>query len=326
MSSFPQSANLVRACTSAMLMLLALAPWGNRVQAQSVFLDGQATAAFALTTSTTQSAVSINASTGDVSLRSLTGNVQCTTAAAPAITNFSPTSSNVLPGTSITLNWSSTNTTSCTPAQGAGTTWASQGTLNPNGSLTFAAPQTSSATPITFQLNCTNGSTSVSQTTQVTVQNSTPGTCTPIYPNGSTSSWDGVFSTWPSYNVRRRIFVPANGYLAWSFVATSVAGQFGTVVTSEFFPDGDGEGQFSISRVPGCFTPSELGQGCLGQVNRNSTVSWKNGGGVVSQCALTPGVTYYVNFTYGNATSGPGPHCPAGPGNCGADVQNNQQD
>lgn len=329
MSSFPQSANLARACISAMLVLLAFAPWADVAQAQSVFLDGQTTAAFALTTSTTQSAVSIDATTGDVRVRSLNGGIQCTAVAAPSITNFSPTSASVLPGSNITLNWSSTNTTSCTPAQGPGTTWASQGTLNPSGSLTFLAPSTSSATPITFQLNCTNGSATVSQTTQVTVQNTNPGTCTPIYPNGQTASYSGVFGAWPAYQSNRRVFVPANGYVGYEFTATAVANQFGSFTSTDFGSDGDGHGQMSISRVAGCFTPSELAIGCLGAVSRFTSISWRNGTGDAFRCGLTPGQTYYINFTYGSATSPASParpYCPAGSGNCGADIGNIVQD
>jgi hypothetical protein len=329
MSSFPQSANFARACTSAMLVLLAFAPWAGVVQAQSVFLDGQTTAAFALTTSSTQSAVSIDATTGNVRVRSLSGGIQCTAVAAPTITNFSPTSSSVLPGSNITLNWTSTNTTSCTPAQGPGTTWASQGTLNPSGSLTFLAPSTSSATPITFQLNCTNGSATVSQTTQVTVQDTNPGTCTPIYPNAQTASFNGVFGAWPAFNTNRRVFVPADGYVSYQFVATSVANQFGSFTSTDFPNDGGGHGQMSISRVSGCFTPSELAPGCLGSVSRFTSVSWRNGAGDAFRCGLTAGQTYYINFTYGNATTAAfpaRPYCPLGSGSCGADIGNIVQD
>jgi hypothetical protein len=133
-----------------------------------------------------------------------------------------------------------------------------------------------------------------------------------------------LFGAWPAYSSRKRISsVPANGYESWSFVATSEAGQFGSVATYVYPEDGDGISQLSISRTPGCFTASALGANCLAPPNRFSAVSWKNGGGA-AQCALTPGQTYYVNLTFGNSTSGSGPNCPRS--SCGADIINSPQD
>lgn len=328
MLSYLQSGNLVRRCAPAMVALFALVPWSGAVLAQTVSLDN--VSPIALTTSSTVSAVSIDAATGNVIVRSSGGNYnQCTQAAGPVINNFFPSVSPVTPSSTITLNWSSSNTTSCSPQQGPGTIWASLGTLPATGSQSFTAPATNSS--ITFQLTCTNGTTSVNTTTSVTVQSGGGGgTCTPIYPNGQASSWDAVFNTWPSFGVRRRLGVPANGFLSFEFVATSTAGQFGTVVTGDFPNDGDGYGLMSISRSPGCFTPSELGIGCMGGVQRLPSISWKNGTGTTFQCGLTAGQTYYVNYTYGSATTGNQsagpPYCPAGSGNCSADVQNQVQD
>ncbi len=318
-----RSGILLRQCALAAMAWLALLASPGKVLAQTVSLDN--VAPIALSTSTTLSAVSIDAVTGNVIVRSTAGNyASCAQAAGPVINNFFPTSSTVTPGATITLNWSSSNTTSCTPAQGSGTIWSSFGTLPASGSQSFNAP--GSDGPITFQLNCSNGSTTVSSTTQVTVQTGGVGNCTPIYPNGQSSSWNNVFQPWPAYGVRRRLTVPGNGFLSYTFVATAVAGQFGTIATGDFPGDGDGWGLMSISRSAGCFTPSELAQGCLGGVQRLPTISWRNGAGTSFQCGLTAGQTYYVNFTYGGGTSGPGPHCPPGSGLCAADVQNQEQD
>ncbi len=280
--------------------------------------------AIALTTSSVNSAVSVDIVSGGVVVRSSAGTYnQCTvqgTTPLPTINSFAPTPAVVEPGATFTMFWTATNVTHCIPTQGT-TAWNTGGTLPPVGSMLLTAPTTPGTT--NFQLTCTNGTQTASATTSVTVPQGQ--TCPEAYTHSILSSWNGTFNTFPAYNVRRRIEVPADTYIAWSFVPT-VSGQFGTVVTSEYFPDGDGFGQFSISRTPGCFTQSRLGAGCLGNVNRNSTVSWKVGGGLPNQCALTPGVTYYINFTYGNSTIGPGPHCPPGPGLCGADVQMNQQD
>ena len=166
---------------------------------------------------------------------------------------------------------------------------------------------------------------SVSSTTQVQVQ-APPSDCVPIYPNANNSSWAGTFGAWPAFSSGNRISgIPANGYQSWSFVAGSVPGQFGTVVTAGYPDDGDGFAQLSISRTPGCFTAAALGPNCLGVPNRFAGIGWQNGANT-SSCALTPGQTYYVNITYGSGTSGPGPHCPVGSGGCGAYVQNQAQD
>jgi hypothetical protein len=301
------------------MCLAAVAP----LDAQTFQLDN--VPPIALTTSSTTSAISVDLITGGVVVRSSAGNYnQCSIqlpTLPPTINSFAATPSVVEPGATFTMFWAASNVTHCIPTQGGSTLWNYGGMLPPTGSMTLTAPTTPGA--VNFQLTCTNGTQTVSATTSVTVPQGQA--CPEAYPLSSQSSWNGTFNTWPSYNVRRRILVPANTYMSWSFVPT-VPGQFGTVVTSEYPFDGDGFGQFSISRSPGCFTQSRLGPGCLGFVNRNSTVSWKVGGGLPQQCALTPGVTYYVNFTYGNSSTGPGPHCPAGPGLCGADVQMNQQD
>lgn len=326
MSSHLRSVNVLQFCTSAFLALIASAPWSNGARAQTVQFDGNTP--IALTTSTTLSAVSIDAQTGNVIVRSLAQNTQCTQAAGPAITAFGSAPSPVEPGANVVLNWQSSNTTSCSASQGVGTIWSSLGTLSTNGNQSILIPaNTPNNTQITFQLNCTGAnSQTVSQTTTVSVQVTNPGSCTAIYPNGVNSTWGVTFLPWPGYAARNRISsIPANGYESWSFVATSVAGQFGTVATYGYPGDGDGFGQLSISRTPGCFTAAALGTNCLGPVNRSAAVSWKNGGGP-GVCALTPGLTYYVNLTYGNSISGPGPYCPGGSGTCGADVQNQQQD
>lgn len=327
MRSYLQLKETSRRAVIGLLFVPGFALWSTAGTAQTVSLDN--VTPIALTTSTTQSAISINPSNGNVVIRTANGTYnQCSfpPPVTPTITNFSPTASPVSPSASITLNWNSQNTTSCTPSQGAGTTWPNQGTLQPNGSVSFSAP--ASATTVTFQLNCfDNNGQSTNATTQVVVQSGGGGgTCTPIYPNGTTSSWATVFNTWPSFGALRRLQVPANGYLAFSFTATATVGQFGTVAAGDFPGDGDGWGQMSISRDPGCFTPANLAPGCIQPAARLPGIGWVNGSSSFS-CALTPGQTYWVNFTYGNSTtSGNGPYCPAGPGGCAADVQNQIQD
>lgn len=306
----------------ALPSLAGLLMWSGTVAAQTVTLDN--VSPIALNTSTTVSAVRIDPATGNVIVRSAVGTYQqCTQPPGPAINSFAPSNATVAPSTTITLNWTTTGATSCTPQQGGSTTWSSLGTLPASGSQNVTAPASNGS--ITFQLTCSNGAQSTSATTQVAVQTS-GGTCVPLYPNGTTSSWDNVFQAWPAFGVRRRLGVPANGYVAFQFTATFVAGQFGTIASADFPGDGDGYGQMSISRSPGCFNPNELSSTCLGGVQRLPSVSWQNGSASPFSCPLTPGQTYYVNFTYGSSTVGPGAHCPAGGGACSADVQNQIQD
>lgn len=322
MRSYLQSGKLLHQFVLALLSLATLAPWSGHADAQTVSLDN--VSPIALSTSTTLSAVRIDPVTGNVTVRSSAGNYNiCTQPAGPTIGSFAPSSATVAPSTTITLNWTSSNATSCSPSQGGSTIWSSLGTLPASGSQNVTAP--AAAGSITFQLNCTNGAQNVSATTQVAVQTA-GGTCVPIYPNGTTSSWNNVFEPWPAFGVRRRLGVPANGYVAFQFTASFAANQFGTIASGDFPNDGDGVGQMSISRDPGCFTQSQLGSMCLGPVARLPGVGWQNGSTSPFSCALTPGQIYYVNFTYGSGTVGPGPHCPVGSGGCSADVQNQIQD
>ncbi|HWS27170.1 MAG TPA: hypothetical protein VN259_11445 [Xanthomonadales bacterium] len=322
MRPYLQSGTFLPQFALALFSLATLVPWSDTADAQTVSLDN--VTPITLSTSTTLSAVRIDPQTGNVFVRSSAANYNvCTQPAGPTINSFAPSSATVAPSTTITLNWTSSNATSCSPQQGGTTVWSSLGTLPATGSQNVTAPATNGS--ITFQLSCTNGSQTVSQTTQVAVQTS-GGSCVPLYPNGTTSSWDSVFAAWPAYGVRRRMGVPANGYVAFQFTATFTAGQFGTIATGDFPNDGDGIGQMSISREPGCFTQSQLGSFCLGPVARLPGVGWQNGSASPFSCALTPGQIYYVNFTYGSGTVGPGPHCPAGSGACSADMQNQIQD
>jgi hypothetical protein len=281
-----------------------------------------------LTTSSVTSAVSVDIASGSAVIRSSTGSynhcsVQSTTP-PPTINSFDVTPAVVEPGAGFTVLWTASNATHCTPTQGGSTLWNSGAQLPLIGSMLLTAPTTPGT--VNFQLTCTNGTQSATATTSLTVQ-SAAVTCPATYPLAVNSSWDGIFNFWPGYGIRRRLTPPANGYSSYRFVANGSIGQFGTIATGDFPDDGDGWGLLSISRSPGCFTASQLGPNCLGGVQRLPTISWKNGPSSAGQCSLTPGQTYYVNFTYGSTSiAGAGPYCPAGTGRCGADVQNQEQD
>lgn len=125
--------------------------------------------------------------------------------------------------------------------------------------------------------------------------------CVAQWSNGSVHEWDSVFMAWPAFNFSSRISLPANGYVALRFTASSTPGQFGTLNAQEF-AGSSGSGQVSISRTPGCFDPAFLGANCLSQVSGSPSIEW-----IVAatglRCELQPGQSYYVNLTLGSSAS-----------------------
>lgn len=104
---------------------------------------------------------------------SATTSVNVTPGTTPLINWFYPGLATAVVGTPITLYWSSSNSTSCSPSQGAGTVWSSLGTLPAGGLRSFPAPQATGF--ITFELSCTNGAQTVVKTAQINVNaNATP--------------------------------------------------------------------------------------------------------------------------------------------------------
>ncbi len=292
--------------------LLAAAFFASPLAAQTVSLDQ--VPPITLTGSATVSAVSIDPGTGTVIVRSSAGNLtQCsaTDPQPPIITTFAAAASPVLPGANITLNWTSSRTTSCTPSQGLGTQWSSLGTLPTSGSQVFAAPQTTGT--ITFQLTCTNGTTSDTRMTQVTVQGEQ--NCPPIFVQGALGEYDGTFgNVWPAYNDKVRLVVNNNQFVGLHFTATASTTQFGTISTTGYPGDGDGNGIVSISPTPGCFNASIIGPRCVTAAATYPGVSWTNGQSDFV-CKLSPGGSYWVNMYF--------PDCPSGV--CGRDFGNIQQ-
>jgi|CXWL01.1.fsa_nt_gi hypothetical protein len=284
------------------------------VSAQTLSLDN--VPPIALSGSSAISAVSIDPSTGNVIVRSSTGTLNsCTSPVAQnaTINSFTTNAGTVLPGGAFTLSWSSSNTTSCTPSQGSGTTWPNLGTLSTSGSIGITAPQAQGTT--TYQLSCTNGSTSDIRTVNVIVSTGPPpGDCTAISP-GSMSEFNSTFGlAWPAYNDKFRQIITNGQYQSLHFTATASQTQFGSITTSGYPDDGDGQGVVSISTVPGCFTASALGANCMSAPGYLFGVSWTNGQSQFA-CKLTPGGSYYVNVYY--------PTCSLS--NCGRDIGNIQQ-
>lgn len=291
--------------------VLVAAFFVSPLAAQTVSLDQ--VAPITLTGSATVSAISIDPGTGNVIVRSSIGNFsQCTAITpTPTITVFTAAASPVLPGGNITLNWASSQTTSCTPSQGQGTQWSTLGTLGTSGSQVFAAPQSNGT--ITFQLTCTNGTASDTRTTQVTVQGEQ--SCPPIFAQGALGEFDGTFgNVWPAYNDKVRMTVNNNQYVGLHFTATASPTQFGTISTTGYPGDGDGNGIVSISPTAGCFNASIIGPRCVTAAATYPGVSWTNGQSDFV-CKLNPGGGYWVNLYF--------PDCPSGV--CGRDFGNIQQ-
>lgn len=314
------------------IILAAAAAWTQGAFAQTIAID--TVPPISLSTSSVQSAVSVDTVTGNVSVRTAAGNYTSCTAGggvnAPVINSFTSSASSVTSGASFTLSWTSSNTLSCSPQQGGGSGWANLGTLPTSGSQSLVAPTMDGA--LTFQLTCTNGSTSDVKTLSVTVSSGGGGggSCPPTYPNTNVVEYANLFGSWPAFGSSRRLTVPSNGALAMRFTASSSTTQFGTTATADHPGDGDGWGLMSVSRSPGCFNAAHLGARCLlSSAARLPSIGWANFPNQFS-CQLTPGETYYVNLTYGNSTtpSGGAPYCPnGGPGGvCGADLQNQVQD
>ncbi len=292
--------------------VLAAAFFSTSLAAQTVSLDN--VTPIALTASASLSAVTIDPSTGNVIVRSSAGNLtQCTgIPTGPSIGSFTASAGTVVQGSNFSLSWSSTNTTSCSPSQGSGTQWSSLGTLGTSGSQQLTAPQT--AGTITFQLTCTNGASSVSSTTQVTVQPVENPNCT-APGAGDLGEFNGTFGiAWPAYNDKIRQFIVNGHYLSLHFTATASPTQFGTINTTGFPGDGDGNGVVSISPTPGCFNAALLGERCVSPLSTYPGVSWTNGQSAFA-CRLTPGGSYNVNLYF--------PDCPSG--TCGRDFGNIQQ-
>lgn len=303
---------------TAVALLAATVIPASPLVAQNLSLDN--VPAIALTASSTTSAVSIDAATGNVILRSSTGNLnECTAPnTAPVINSFGVSPSSVQVNSAFSISWSSTNTTSCTPSGGTGTGWAGLGTLSSSGTQNLTAPAT--PTTVSFTLTCTNGTQNVNQQTSLTVTSGGGGggggSCTPPSANGSTSQWNSTLgSTWPSFNDVLRLNIGANQWVALQFTASASATQFGTFSSSHYPGDGDGAGQVSISasNQAGCFTQSVLGTNCISGVLDLPGVSWSNQASAFA-CKLTPGTTYFMNVQF-----------PVCAGTCGRDFGNIQQ-
>lgn len=140
---------LFRVLLASLLLLCAMS-----ARAQSTMtIDGNCQ--FPLSSSGTS--VSINPTSGNVTVTSQSG-VNCSPA---GVTLTLPASAAV--GTTFSVSWTSTGTTSCTPSGGGGSNWSAQGTLPVSGNRTITAPA-SAATNVAFTISCATGGTPVTDT------------------------------------------------------------------------------------------------------------------------------------------------------------------
>ena len=133
----------------------------------------------------------------------------------------------------------------------------------------------------------------------------------------TSASWSGTFSSaFPNAGPANVIIPPANGSIAFSFVAPS-AGQSGTLLAQNR-PGVVGESAISLSRCDSVF-PSNP-PACIDGPSVAPALAWTTTA-AGSECRLEPGQTYYLNITFGvETTSGNGqPWCGVAP--CGVSLQ-----
>ncbi len=309
-------------------LALALTVASASAHAQLLQLDN-VTPPIPLISSSTTSAVQIDPATGNVTVRSSTQNLtQCSgqTQNPAEITSFSITPSSVLTNGAFTVSWSAINTNAgnpCQPSGGGPTAWGSEGVLPASGSRNYNAP--GGAQTINFTLTCAGPGGSDQETRTLTVTtNGGGGNCTAPFPVNQ-ANWSQWWSTpFPSHPGGRRQWIATQGNIdSIVFVASSATNQFGSIAASGFPGDGEGAMQMSISTTPGCYTAANLGPNCLSPVSSTASVGWAIGSSQFS-CALTPGSTYYLNLTFGNANGpGSGPFCVTGA--CGRDISSLNQ-
>lgn len=206
----------------------------------------------------------------------------------PAITGFEASLTSLSVGDSTTLNWSTENTSSCTPSNGTGG-WDSLDIDVPSGS---AQVEISTEGTHEFNLTCFGSLGQVDSTVAVTAT-SLPPACDVGLTSSTMKEWNTFFGTaWPGPTSREmRVTIPEFGYFAVHFETGDVvdSGAVATFETSGV----TGHRTISISETPGCF---EVASECKGD-GRGSSMGWNttgSGGG----CHLKPNTSYYWNVTF----------------------------
>lgn len=283
------------------------------VSAQNWTLNG-ATQPSQLTSSGNESAVAIDPLTGVASVK--------TAGVGPSVT-LNASSGSVPVNTSTNISWSASNfgnNLNCTRTSSPFLSGWSGSSAVTSGSVSVAMPGTPQV--VTLTISCTGENGSASNSTNVTVTQSTgPVGCEQRPPavNGSarflvTQSFSGLWgSAFPGpFNIAYGVGQPGisdGTVLALEFVApvTSIQGYLLAV----YSPDSGGRGSLAagFSECPGEInTMAPACASSVGKIRSEWTTTGREGA-----CNLIPGRTYYYNISVENAcVFGPDPGSPGG--------------
>lgn len=125
------------------------------------------------------------------------------------------------------------------------------------------------------------------------------------------ASWDSVFGAFPQVTPNNQVNVPAGTSAGLQFTApnTSMSGQ----LQVQLLPTTTGEALLSLSPCAGAYPANPAT--CVSSVSATPSVQWTSDP-AGSGCRLRPGVSYYLNITFGTQ-SAPGngqPWCSSGCG------------
>jgi hypothetical protein len=245
---------------------------------------------------------------------------------------------NVTPGQQFTVTWSSSNTqtgnsTPCTRS-GTGTEWApggnpvaNQAANNPTGIAVTIPAGSTNGQQFTFTLTCQgNGGSSGLDSRTVTVNVSNDPNCPVSNPHGlsqigSPTTWPGTFRGQGGFNNGNAVSLSPGECMALSFNSGQIASP--PVWTTGFLQmftstsGTQGAQSVSISRCPCDYRSTVLitsGQTCMTQPASKVSLGWRvvaQPTDIASQCPLLTNTDYFVNITYGNASSQFG-FCPGG--------------
>jgi len=230
-----------------------------------------------------------------------------------AITSFIATPASINAGGSTTLNWTTTNATSCTPSGGTGG-WSTYSVPLPNGSVAINIPTAGS---YTFSLTCQDGSGGSAVKSTVVVVNTVNPTpqCTSGALAGQIVDWkDFWLVDWPKPTYDNRYAtIPQTGYYALKFNTGNIVtkGKLYTIETTVT----DGVRFGAISQCPGDFSVADE---CDYMWGISGGISWSTDGS--AGCQLAPNSTYYFNVTFTDGNDPTSSTCSSAP--CITKIQN----
>lgn len=300
--------------TFSLLLSAAALLTSSLASAQTLTIDSINTP---LSTVQNQASVTIDPATGNVLVRSASGQV-CSVAPAPTASVSGPSSGQV--NAQIAVNWTSTNTSGsmpCTPTSSpTNNTW-NTGASAASGTRLVTLP--ASAGTQTLSMTC-SGTTSPAATSTLSVSvsaipdTSCAGTPTDnLTISTNPSNWEALYpgSTFPNpYGNVRAVNIPQGMTAAIAFNSGSGSPfNTGSLETAEQSGQSAGPLRMSLSRCPGDYRPElRIGKICLspGDHVQQSLYYFIGSTTGPSYCTLTPNTTYYINLTH---------RIPAGGGN-----------